>query len=47
MENLDKKNPPPNQDADPVRVSWEHEPADDAGHRLNLIFNLLFGNKLG
>ena len=31
----------------PVGVSWEFEPAEDAGHRLNLIFNLLLNNKLG
>ena len=30
-----------------VGVSWEFEPAEDAGHRLNLIFNLLLNNKLG
>ena len=30
-----------------VGVSWEFEPAEDADHRLNLIFNLLLKNKLG
>lgn len=27
-------------------VYWEFEPVSDAGHRLNLIFNLLLNNKL-
>jgi len=31
----------------PIEVSWEFEPAEDAEHRLNLIFNLLLNNKLG
>ena len=30
-----------------IGVSWEFEPAEDADHRLNLIFNLLLKNKLG
>jgi len=30
-----------------IGVSWEFEPAEDAGHRLNLLFNLLLNNKLG
>jgi hypothetical protein len=30
-----------------IEVSWEFEPAEDAEHRLNLIFNLLLNNKLG
>ena len=30
-----------------VGVYWEFEPVSDAGHRLNLIFNLLLNNKLG
>ena len=29
-----------------VGVIWEYEPADDASHRLNLIFNLLLSNRL-
>lgn len=34
-------------DQNPVGVSWEYEPAEDASHRLNLIFNLLLNKKLG
>jgi len=30
-----------------IGVNWEFEPAEDAEHRLNLIFNLLLNNKLG
>ena len=30
-----------------VGVYWEFEPVSDAGHRLNLIFNLLLNKKLG
>ena len=30
-----------------IEVSWEFEPAEDAEHRLTLIFNLLLNNKLG
>ena len=45
-----KEKPLPNQAQSgqkSIGVSWEFEPAEDAGHRLNLIFNLLLNNKLG
>jgi len=29
-----------------IGVSWDFEQAEDADHRLNLIFNLLLNNKL-
>ena len=48
--NAENKEPLPNQTQsgqNSVGVSWEFEPAEDAGHRLNLIFNLLLNNKIG
>ena len=46
----ENQNPLPNQTQkgqNSIEVSWEFEPAEDAEHRLNLIFNLLLNNKLG
>lgn len=46
---IENKKPPLNQaqlGKNSAGVSWEYEPAEDAGHRLNLIFNLLLNNKL-
>jgi hypothetical protein len=45
-----KEKPLPNQapkSQNSIEVSWEFEPAEDAEHRLALIFNLLLNNKLG
>ena len=45
----EKQKPLPNQaqsGQSSIGVSWEFEPAEDASHRLNLIFNLLLNNKL-
>jgi len=47
---VEKQKPLPNKaqsGQSSIGVSWEFEPAEDAGHRLNLIFNLLINNKLG
>lgn len=47
---IEKQKPLPNQaqsGQNSIGVSWEFEPAEDASHRLNLIFNLLLNNKLG
>jgi len=49
-EDLNKEKPLPNQapkSQNSIEVSWEFEPAEDAEHRLTLIFNLLLNNKLG
>jgi hypothetical protein len=46
---VEKQKPLPNQTQsgrNSIGVSWEFEPAEDASHRLNLIFNLLLNNKL-
>ena len=46
---VEKQKPLPNQTQsgrNSIGVSWEFEQAEDADHRLNLIFNLLLNNKL-
>ncbi len=47
--NKENKEPVPNKakKQGQIEISWEFEPAEDAEHRLTLIFNLLLNNKLG
>jgi len=50
IDQTENKKPLPNQapkSQNSIEVSWEFEPAEDAEHRLTLIFNLLLNNKLG